>query len=408
MTDDPRNDRRDDRRDEPGRPVASGRDQADIAQLLRALNDDLADDAPPPAFRAGPAADSAPRRSVDSRSIDLRRPVEVEPRREMPPPSFAAAARPDDDFDDYAPRRHAANQRPESQRPEDQRPDAYPSGAFVDRGGGQDVRGRRGGVSRRPSALFVAVAIIAAAGVGLGSFWLAPSSSRRGSAGGDAPPPLIERAAPDASAPSRAASDSAPPPPVVMSPSQIPPSSLGTSPRLLTPGQTATVVRPAPDPATDDSPAATVVVQPSTLPSSAPPSSNPQSVPNMLTAPAAAPPIIPRPVAAAKPPPPPRVQPAAPAPAVAPAPAAPAGHVGGPGRWAIQVGTFSVIGNADILAKKLTQGGMHAYVVDWKDRQGRDWKAVRVGNFAAEAAARAAVNDLKNQLNLSGQLIDLR
>ncbi|HRQ80587.1 MAG TPA: SPOR domain-containing protein, partial [Azospirillaceae bacterium] len=104
--------------------------------------------------------------------------------------------------------------------------------------------------------------------------------------------------------------------------------------------------------------------------------------------------------------------PTPPKPAPTPTPATPAGKtaapVGGAGGWAVQVGTFSVSANADQLARRLSQNSRQAYVVDWQDRQGRTWKAVRVGNFANEAAARAAAAQLKSEMSLSGQVIDLR
>jgi septal ring-binding cell division protein DamX len=312
-----------------GRPASGEREQADIARLLRALNDDLRDD--PPVREDGIAA----------------------------PPS------------------------PQQQPP---------------------LRGP----GRRPSLLLVGVAIIAAAAIGLGSLLFtgsgpSPAPGRVISArpGGDeTPPALIARAGGDAaSSPvTSGVAPFVPSAPVVVAPSQVP-----ASPRLLTPGQTATIVRPTPvepPPSPTETPSsggATVVVQPLAPAPAAPVASPPPAAPRVVAAPA------PKPV-------PPT--PAKPAPAPVPAPAsasASAGAVpGGPGHWAVQVGTFSVAGNAEQLVRKLGQNGRSAYVVEWQDRQGRTWKAVRVGNFTSESSARAAVGELKTQMDLTGQLINLR
>jgi cell division septation protein DedD len=316
-----------------GRPASGEREQADIARLLRALNDDLRDD--PPVREAGSAA---------------------------PPP--------------------------QQQQPPQRGP------------------------GRRPSLLMVGVAIIAAAAIGLGSLLFtgsgpSPAPGRVISArpGGDeTPPALIARAGGDAaSAPvapgplSTGVAPFVPSAPVVVPPSQVP-----ASPRLLTPGQTATIVRPTPveppSPAeTPSSGGATVVVQP--LAPAAPVASPPPAAPRVVASPAPKP----VPTTPAKPAP-------APVPTPAPAPAsASAGAVpGGPGHWAVQVGTFSVAGNAEQLVRKLGQNGRSAYVVEWQDRQGRTWKAVRVGNFTSESSAKAAVGELKTRMDLTGQLINLR
>jgi septal ring-binding cell division protein DamX len=313
-----------------GRPASGEREQADIARLLRALNDDLRDE--PPVREMGSAA---------------------------PPP-------------------------PQQQPP-------------LLRGPG-----------RRPSLLLVGVAIIAAAAIGLGSLLFtgsgpSPAPGRVISArpGGDeTPPALIARAGGDAaSAPvapgplSTGVAPFVPSAPVVVPPSQVP-----ASPRLLTPGQTATIVRPTPvepPPAVEapSSGGATVVVQPLAPAPAAPVASPPPAAPRVVASPA------PKPVP---------TTPAKPAPAPAPASAGAGAVPGGPGHWAVQVGTFSVAGNAEQLVRKLGQNGRSAYVVEWQDRQGRTWKAVRVGNFTSESSARAAVGELKTQMDLTGQLINLR
>lgn len=333
-----------------GRPAAGEREQADIARLLRALNDDLRDD--PPVREGGSAGSSA------SASSSF-------------PPSPSSSQQP----------------------------------SPLMRGPG-----------RRPSALMAGVALIAAAAIGLGSFLFsgsAPSPApgrviSAGPGGDETPPALIARAGGDAaSAPVASGSLSAGVPPFVPSaPVVVPPSQVPASPRLLTPGQTATIVRPTPveSPGAVEPPSsggATVVVQPSALAPVAP---------APAASPPASPPVAPRVAAQPAPKPVPAAPPAkpAPAPVSTPAPASAGAVPGGPGHWAVQVGTFSVAGNAEQLVRKLGQNGRSAYVVEWQDRQGRTWKAVRVGNFTSESTARAAVGELKTQMDLTGQLINLR
>lgn len=305
-----------------------GRDQADIARLLRALNDDLRDDAPPPrGLRGEPAA-----------------------------PAGEMAAR----------------------------------GPYTSAG----PAGRRSGgmIGGRPSVLAVAVAVTAAAAIGLGSILL---SGEGGKPGGE-PPNLIVPSR------TRAEQQNTAAPPAALAPARpAAPSS------LLTPGQTTTIVRPQTEPGAGEG--ATVVVQPLSPDVGAPPPRTP--------APAAPAAVATKPLPAAPAklvtPPPATAAPASAAPATAlPATAAPSTATkqttGGGGHWAVQVGTFSVSANADQLAHRLSQSGRQAYVVDWQDRQGRTWKAVRVGNFTGEAAARGAAAQLKSEMNLSGQVIDLR
>lgn len=313
--------------DSPSGAKEGGRDQADIARLLRALNDDLRDDEP----------------------SQSRNPPRVEPASLETPP------------------RHLSSSRT---------------------------------IGGKPSMIAVGFAVVAAAAIGLGSILFSGPSVPNG---GGEPPNLIvpsggastSGAAPGAPAARVGAATSFAPPasqPLV-SPPVIPPSAAPVPAGMLTPGQTATIVRPQADPSVAEG--ATVVVQPLSPdvgPSATPPAS--QNTPK---------PSPPRQAVATPAPTPPKP---------APAPAAPAAKtvapVGGAGHWAVQVGTFSVSTNADQLARRLSQNGRQAYVVDWQDRQGRTWKAVRVGNFANEAAARSAAAQLKSEMSLSGQVIDLR
>lgn len=331
----------------PSGAKEGGRDQADIARLLRALNDDLRDDEP-----------------AQSRSGPPTEPTSLETPPRQPSPSRT--------------------------------------------------------IGGKPSRIAVGFAVVAAAAIGLGSIFFSGPSVPTGS---DEPPNLI--------VPSGGASTSVGPPgasvargggassfvspaspPTVsqptVSPPVIPPSAASAPAGMLTPGQTATIVRPQSDSSAAEG--ATVVVQPLS-PDVGPQSPQPQSPQSQ--SPQSQSPLSPSSAASqnAPKPAPPRQAVAAPTPPK-PAPTAPAvkttAPVGGAGNWAVQVGTFSVSANADQLARRLSQNGRQAYVVDWQDRQGRTWKAVRVGNFANETTARGAAAQLRTEMNLSGQVIDLR
>lgn len=276
---------------------------------------------------------------------------------------------------------------------------------------------------------FVALAIVAALGVGGGAIWLGGGDSSERSA----PPPALvvadgRNAAPTESggAPSLisrapvggAVAPAAPPadpigtdsrptdrPSTDRPPPDQPPA--GPQPRLLTPGQTATVVRPAveaPPPSI-----ATVVVPP--MEDDAP------TTPAVAPRPAAAPPTAvgraPTQKPAAQPvhQPPHQLanQPASAATRMAPAVKAPAGGAAtaaagrADGGFAVQLGTFSVAANADSLVARLERAGWRAYGLDW-----RDARVVRVGNYPDRAAAKRAADRLRAELSLSGIVIDIR
>ncbi len=113
-----------------------------------------------------------------------------------------------------------------------------------------------------------------------------------------------------------------------------------------------------------------------------------------ITAPAAAEPARPEPppsepppespAAAPLEPPPPSPSPAATAPpAKAPAPAA------SRMTHSVQVGAFLVPDNARQLVARLAARGVRATIVEVRDRQGRSWHTVRVGDFPSRQAAHA-------------------
>ncbi|MFP5516938.1 MAG: SPOR domain-containing protein [Alphaproteobacteria bacterium] len=119
-------------------------------------------------------------------------------------------------------------------------------------------------------------------------------------------------------------------------------------------------------------------------------------------APAATPTAPPAPPATASAPPAANSEAKPPARAATPPASMPAG------RYTVQVGTFSVTANADSLAQRLQGGGFQAYTVDWTDSSNRSWRAVRVGGFADQTAARREAEQLKTKMGLNPVVITAR
>ena len=119
-------------------------------------------------------------------------------------------------------------------------------------------------------------------------------------------------------------------------------------------------------------------------------------------APAATPVAPPAPPATASAPPPSNGEAKPPAKAATPPASMPAG------RYTVQVGTFSVTANADALAQRLQGGGFQAYTVDWTDSSNRSWRAVRVGGFADQAAAKREAEQLKAKMALNPVVVTAR
>jgi cell division protein FtsN len=78
------------------------------------------------------------------------------------------------------------------------------------------------------------------------------------------------------------------------------------------------------------------------------------------------------------------------------------------GPYTIQVGTFSVLGNADRLVERLARGGFDAYSVDWTDGNGRPWRAVRVGSIRNEAEARRVAAEIRSRSGEPASVMRLR
>lgn len=348
-------------------PRAGGaRDSADIADLLRSLNDELREDEAPPSRATG---------GRGARE-DVGHDEDGDGRREMP--------------------------------------------RFAPTGDGPMA----GGWLTSPPV--VALAIIAALGVGGGAIWwgggdssdsAAPPPSlvvANGGSGGYAdsgPPPALISRSPDSAAVAPAASRPAVQTPTYQTPTPTAPPAAPTAPtsaaapRLLTPGQTATVVRPAVE--APSAASATVVVPPMEDGGDVGPSSTPS--PAVVRAPVQKSAVQQAPQAPA--PAAPGSRTAAAAPPKAPAKTASSGGASAgrsDGGFAVQVGTFSVAANAESLVTRLERAGWRAYGLDWQDSRGRTWRVVRVGNYPDQAAAKRAADGLRDKLSLSGPIIDVR
>lgn len=218
---------------------------------------------------------------------------------------------------------------------------------------------------------------------------------------GDAPPEgLIARPAAPAATPAPAAP--ATPAPVTATPAAPVPANAAPAPveapKPVAPAATAPVT---PAPATE-------------TPHPAPVASQPEPPPQPAAAPAkpaaeVAPPA-PEPVKAAKPAPSaekPAAEKPAPVSTETVKPLTP--PAAGGGRFAIQVGTFSVPANADDLKKKVEAKGLPVMIVNWTDKAGKAWRAVRVGPYKTDAEARKAAEELRGGgLNLSPQVVTIR
>ncbi|PWC45972.1 hypothetical protein TSA6c_03325 [Azospirillum sp. TSA6c] len=93
--------------------------------------------------------------------------------------------------------------------------------------------------------------------------------------------------------------------------------------------------------------------------------------------------------------------------AKAAAPSAPAAQAPA-GRYTVQVGSFSVTGNADSLVQRLQGNGFQAYTVDWTDSSNRSWRAVRVGGYPDPAAAKREAEQLKSKMGLNPVVVTTR
>ncbi|WP_281280277.1 SPOR domain-containing protein [Azospirillum ramasamyi] len=300
----------------------------------------------------------------------------------------------------------------------------------------------------------IALALLAAGGIAVGVVYLGsgdpePVTTAANNSSPMLPAPAITRA-PQNAAPQNAAQPNPRPanPAPAGTAAEGAPAASATPPTQTPPAQTA----PASPPAASSAPPPPVAA----LPASPPPVlkvPEPPAVP--ATAPAAAP--KPRATAPAESAPPPAAQkpeapkpgqptagepadtgslqamlsppkdagkrpPAAPAatPAAPPAPPSANGEAKPParaatppaampaGRYTVQVGTFSVTANADSLAQRLQGSGFQAYTVDWTDSSNRSWRAVRVGGFAEQSAARREAEQLKTKMGLNPVVITAR
>ncbi|MFC3392808.1 SPOR domain-containing protein [Aidingimonas halophila] len=75
-----------------------------------------------------------------------------------------------------------------------------------------------------------------------------------------------------------------------------------------------------------------------------------------------------------------------------------------PGQWAVQVGSFREIDNAEGLASQLSEEGFTTYQRERDD----DLTSVYVGPFDSSEDGEQAMNDLKERVNIQGLLVRVR
>ncbi len=300
----------------------------------------------------------------------------------------------------------------------------------------------------------IAVALFAAAGVGLGVILLdsygrdgtpvapspavvaetaapapdappAPAASRlaavgttvipaRGGASSDEPPPLLLRPAPTEPPPDEApAAAEVPPPPagagtVPAMPAAHGPAQAQTPAQAPAQAQVPAQVPPA-APAHTAPPPAAAVQAPTEPPleelaadeelagdeemeaEGGAPAAAPSSTGELQAALSVAP--APPPAAAA---------------AAAPAPRRSAPPASASGRFVVQVGTFQEARNADTLVRRLADRGYRAFAMDWVDGSERAWTAVRVGGYQSRGDAARTADALKRELGLSPIVLGTR
>lgn len=228
------------------------------------------------------------------------------------------------------------------------------------------------------------------------------------------PPSAATQTPPVQSAPAQTAPSAAPPPPVAALPASPPPVLKMPEPPSVP--ATAPAAAPKPRAAAPTESAPAIQKPESPKPEAAKPEAPKQEAPadtGSLQA------MLAPPKEAAKRPP--AATPAAPATppatssgtgepkqaAKAAAPSTPAAQAPA-GRYTVQVGSFSVTGNADSLVQRLQGNGFQAYTVDWTDSANRSWRAVRVGGYPDAAAAKREAEQLKSKMGLNPVVVTTR
>ena len=218
--------------------------------------------------------------------------------------------------------------------------------------------------------------------------------------------PVPAQTAPVQSAPVQTAPSAAPPPPVAALPASPPPVLKVPEPPAVPATAPATSPKPRVAAPTETAPAAPAAQKPEPAKPEAAKPEQPAAAPTdtgslqaMLAPPkdaAKRPPAASAGNGESKP------NAKAPAPSAAPSNTPPAG------RYTVQVGTFTVMANADSLAQRLQGGGFQAYTVDWTDSSNRSWRAVRVGGFPDPAAAKREAEQLKSKMGLNPVVVTTR
>lgn len=249
------------------------------------------------------------------------------------------------------------------------------------------------------------------------------------------PPPPLPLAKPvEPSPPVPAVKPVEPPPAPIPAPPPIavPPPRPAPPPVASLPPAPEPPPAPAPPPVAEPPPAAALSPSPS---QPTPPPAGPTKPPAATVA-VAPPAVVEAPVAPSKPEPP--ATPASPPHPQAPHPPAPAAkqppvsppvqvaalpppaatpkdndsapteRAAGPRLLTVQLGSFQIPKNADLLIGELKEKGFDAYSKTWTDSDGHLWHVVRVGRLADRAAANALARKLASQTGLKPDVLSVR
>jgi len=75
--------------------------------------------------------------------------------------------------------------------------------------------------------------------------------------------------------------------------------------------------------------------------------------------------------------------------------------------FTVQLGSFQVPKNADLLIRDLKEKGFDAYAKAWTDDAGHLWHVVRVGHLSDRAAANALARKLAGRTGLKPDILNV-
>jgi Flp pilus assembly protein TadD/cell division protein FtsN len=204
--------------------------------------------------------------------------------------------------------------------------------------------------------------------------------------------------------------------PLVQTPKAAEPAPVAETPAVSTAPDTMSSPEPASSPEAAPAPPAAetsdnqAMDAPAKLAKAEPSMTEPQSAPADPSAatPPQAPVQAPSEETAAAPASEPSAEPSMAKPEPAPAPAAAAKHRTKVVGFAVQAGSFASEANAHKLADQLNNKGYDMAVVHHKDREGRDWFAVRAGGYGSEDEAAAAARHIRDAEQLPAVVVHQR